>query len=206
MWSNCPRLGRGHLILNGEGDQALFHRLFNKITSKHQPIHSTGFHEGGKISTPANQRYREIIHFKYVLADFNIQFSDLIESSRSSTDNKQKLQQISKIIADNTQLMRILVSTGRLPVKELLEKVNVSPKLFERNRNYFIAMAIIYQGPYPFLRDYLDYSLLGNGQFPSCIIKWYSQEVYNQRQQYYSGKSNSSVSFLKVLFRLDSNF
>jgi RNA polymerase sigma factor len=43
-----------------------------------------------------------------------------------------------------------------LPIKELLEVAEVSRKTLERNRKYIIAVAIIHNGPYPYLREYLQ--------------------------------------------------
>ncbi|MNY66116.1 RNA polymerase sigma factor SigI [compost metagenome] len=48
-----------------------------------------------------------------------------------------------------------MISKRMLPIKELLAQVKVSRKTLERNRKFIIAVALIYQGPYPYLRDYL---------------------------------------------------
>jgi RNA polymerase sigma factor len=52
--------------------------------------------------------------------------------------------------------MSTLLNKKQLPIKELLERVEVSRKTLERNRKFLIAIALIYQGPYPYLRDYLQ--------------------------------------------------
>ncbi|MNI95833.1 RNA polymerase sigma factor SigI [compost metagenome] len=62
------------------------------------------------------------------------------------------------MLASDSSLMRILVSKRMLPIKELLAMTNVSRKTLERNRKYIIAIAIIYNGPYPYLRDYLKFA------------------------------------------------
>ncbi|MNY74892.1 RNA polymerase sigma factor SigI [compost metagenome] len=51
--------------------------------------------------------------------------------------------------------MRTLLTKRQLPIKELLMQVQVSRKTLERNRKYLIAIALIFNGPYPYLRDYL---------------------------------------------------
>jgi RNA polymerase sigma factor len=53
--------------------------------------------------------------------------------------------------------MRILITKRMLPIKELLDMVDVSRKTLERNRKFLIAMALILNGPYPYLRDYLQF-------------------------------------------------
>ncbi|CRF29115.1 RNA polymerase sigma factor sigI [Mycobacterium tuberculosis] len=51
--------------------------------------------------------------------------------------------------------MQTMMSKRMLPIKELLDQVGVSRKTLERNRKFIIAVALIYNGPYPYLRDYL---------------------------------------------------
>ncbi len=51
--------------------------------------------------------------------------------------------------------MRLMLQKRMLPIKELLDQVNVSRKTLERNRKFIIAVALIFNGPYPYLKDYL---------------------------------------------------
>lgn len=101
------------------------------------------------------ERRSEIEDFNRVLSAFDISFSDLSDCSPKHDDSRQMLFAIGKLLSQEAELMRVLVSKRQLPIKELLERVQVSRKTLERNRKFIIAIALIYNGPYPYLRDYL---------------------------------------------------
>jgi len=101
------------------------------------------------------ERRSEIIDFSRCLQEFGISFSELTEVSPKHDDSRQLLFQIGRTLSEDAELMRALLTKRQLPIKELLERVQVSRKTLERNRKYLIAVALIYNGPYPYLRDYL---------------------------------------------------
>lgn len=101
------------------------------------------------------ERRNEIMDFSRCLSDFDIDFSELTEASPKHDDSRQMLFGIGRTLAQDAELMRTLLTKRQLPIKELLEQVQVSRKTLERNRKYLIAIALIYNGPYPYLRDYL---------------------------------------------------
>nr|WP_246079262.1 RNA polymerase sigma factor SigI [Paenibacillus piri] len=101
------------------------------------------------------ERQGEIIDLNRCLSDFGIQFADLVDASPKHDDSRQALFVIGKQLSENTELMRIMLTKRMLPIKELLDLVEVSRKTLERNRKFIIAVALIYNGPYPYLRDYL---------------------------------------------------
>jgi RNA polymerase sigma factor len=102
------------------------------------------------------ERRSEIEDFNRVLAEFDIAFSELVDASPKHDDSRQMLFGIGKVLSQEAELMQTLVSKRQLPIKELLEKVQVSRKTLERNRKFIIAIALIFNGPYPYLRDYLQ--------------------------------------------------
>jgi len=102
------------------------------------------------------ERRSEIIELNRVLGEFDIQFSDLVDASPKHSDSRESLIAIGKLLGEDSGLMRILLGKRMLPIKELLDQVDVSRKTLERNRKYIIAVAIIHNGPYPYLRDYLQ--------------------------------------------------
>jgi RNA polymerase sigma factor len=101
------------------------------------------------------ERYGEIIDLNRSLADFGIRFSDLVDASPKHDDSRQTLFAIGKQLSENAEYMRVMLAKRMLPIKELLDVVNVSRKTLERNRKFIIAVALIYNGAYPYLRDYL---------------------------------------------------
>lgn len=104
----------------------------------------------------SEERRSEITELDRHLQHFDIRFSDLIDSSPKHADSRENLFGIGKLLADDSALMKLLIQKRMLPIKELLLKVNISRKTLERNRKYIIAIALIYKGPYPHIREYLQ--------------------------------------------------
>lgn len=104
------------------------------------------------------ERRGEIMELNRVLAEFDIRFADLVKTSPKHADSRNALLEIGRVLAADYQMMRLLIGKRMLPIKELLERVQVSRKTLERNRKYIIAVALILNGPFPYLRDYLQYA------------------------------------------------
>lgn len=116
----------------------------------HQAIHQYELQKG------MEERRSEILELNRVLSEFDISFADLADSSPKHTDSRETLIGIGIMLSNDSQMMRTLLGKRMLPIKELLEVAEVSRKTLERNRKYIIAVAIIHNGPYPYLRDYLN--------------------------------------------------
>jgi RNA polymerase sigma factor len=101
-------------------------------------------------------RRSEIEDFSRCLAEFEIAYSELVDASPKHDDSRQMLFTIGRMLSQEADLMRILLQKRQLPIKDLLERVEVSRKTLERNRKFIIAIALIFNGPYPYLRDYLQ--------------------------------------------------
>ncbi|WP_054800201.1 MULTISPECIES: RNA polymerase sigma factor SigI [unclassified Paenibacillus] len=101
------------------------------------------------------ERRSEIVDLSRSLSDFGIKFDELVEASPKHDDSRQALFGIAKKLSDDADLMRLMLQKRMLPIKELLDQVNVSRKTLERNRKFIIAVALIFNGPYPYLKDYL---------------------------------------------------
>lgn len=102
-----------------------------------------------------DERQAEISELNQQLSEFGISFFDLADSSPKHTDSRVMLFGIGKILAEQTDLMDILLNKKILPIKELLEHTEVSRKTLERNRKYLITIALINHGSYEYLKDYL---------------------------------------------------
>ncbi len=103
----------------------------------------------------AEERRSEISDLNATLQEYGISFMDLVENSPKHSDSRRILSEIGRVISEDTELSGILYNRKMLPIKELLQKVQVSRKTLERNRKYLIAVALIYSGPYPYLKEYL---------------------------------------------------
>ncbi|ANE46283.1 RNA polymerase sigma factor SigI [Paenibacillus swuensis] len=115
----------------------------------HQAIHE---YEKERIR---EERCNEILQFTEKLSRFGITFQDLVNNSPKHTDSRQMFFRIGKILSEDETLFSILMTKKTLPIKELLEKVEVSRKTLERNRKYIIAISVIFNGNFPYLIDYL---------------------------------------------------
>jgi RNA polymerase sigma factor len=103
------------------------------------------------------ERRSEIMDFDRCLQEFGLSFSELAAVSPKHADSRAILIGVGKTLAEDPQLMRLLIGKKLLPIKELLSLVDVSRKTLERNRKYIIAIALLMNGPYPYLRDYLTF-------------------------------------------------
>lgn len=109
-----------------------------------------------EIQKDMEERRGEISDLNRVLKEFDISFADLAEASPKHADSRETLVAIGKRLAGDHQMMRMMLGKRMLPIKELLGCVSVSRKTLERNRKYIIAIAIIHNGPYPYLREFLQ--------------------------------------------------
>lgn len=111
-----------------------------------------------ELQKDMEERGSEIMELNRVLEVFDIRFSDLVDAAPKHVDSRFSIARIGIQLSQDSGLMRILLEKRMLPIKELLEITTVSRKTLERNRKYIIAIAIIYNGPYPYLRDYLKFA------------------------------------------------
>lgn len=111
-----------------------------------------------ELQKDMEDRKSEIMELNHVLKDFGVSFSELVEASPKHSDSRESLARVGMMLAQDTSLMRLLLGKRMLPIKEMLERTGFSRKTMERNRKYIIAVAIIYNGPFPYLRDYLRFA------------------------------------------------
>lgn len=114
-----------------------------------------------ELDREAEQRREEILHYQERLHDFGISFQELPKYTPKHVDARENALSISKMIADQPDLKKFLLEHGKLPIKPLLGKVEVSRKTLERNRKYIIAMSLIFIEDYVYLKSYLS-SMLGS--------------------------------------------
>ncbi|WP_230129229.1 RNA polymerase sigma factor SigI [Bacillus sp. CECT 9360] len=101
------------------------------------------------------KRREEIGLYQKRLSEFDVSFSDLVENSPKHSDARKGAIAIAKTLVSDPAMNEILLTKKRLPIKQLEEKVSVSRKTIERNRKYIIAVALILNGDFLYLHDYL---------------------------------------------------
>ena len=104
----------------------------------------------------AELRRAEITALSEQLAQFGIQFQDLVDESPKHRDSRAVLLEIGIQLAGTPTLFGKLLEKRQLPIKELCSMASVSRKTVERNRKYLIAVSLIASGAYPCLRHYIE--------------------------------------------------
>jgi len=103
----------------------------------------------------AEKRRHEIVEYSEELLRYGITFADLVDNSPKHVDSRRMLLGIAHTLANTEEWMMLFREKGQLPIKQLLGRVSASRKTVERNRKYIIAVALIFAGNYPYLKDYL---------------------------------------------------
>jgi RNA polymerase sigma factor len=107
------------------------------------------------LDREAEERRLEIMQYSETLKNYGISMKDLVEGSPKHSDSRNMLLQIGKLIANKPELSSLLKEKKMLPIKELLNYVDVARKTLERNRKYIIAVAVIQMGSFHHLKEYL---------------------------------------------------
>ncbi|UOQ43592.1 RNA polymerase sigma-I factor [Halobacillus salinarum] len=108
-----------------------------------------------QMETEAWLRREEILEFKSHLLRYKLTFAELTDASPKHRDARASAVQIARIVYQDEHLKTQVIDKGRLPIKDLMGKVEVSKKTLERNRKFIIAMVLILDGDYVYLQDYL---------------------------------------------------
>lgn len=89
------------------------------------------------------ERMEEIQIYSSRLEEFGIYFEELEEASPDRTDARNNLIQIANDFVSYPHLVELLMRTKQLPLKQILDFVQVSRKTVERGRKYLIALIVI---------------------------------------------------------------
>lgn len=97
----------------------------------------------------------EIINYQSILKEFAINFSILSEISPKHEDARLRAMEVAKIIANNKLYTEHLIVKKELPIKAILEHVEISRKTIERQRKYIIAIVLILINDFTLLKGYI---------------------------------------------------
>ncbi|WP_286883107.1 RNA polymerase sigma-I factor [Aneurinibacillus sp. UBA3580] len=104
----------------------------------------------------ADMRREEILHYRERLREFDIVLEDLPEYTPRHADARNNMIRIARMIADNEKLRESFLMKKKIPVKYLLQFISFSRKTVERNRNYIVAITLIFIENYQYLRSYIQ--------------------------------------------------
>ena len=108
--------------------------------------------------TTENTLKDEIEALQEELEDYGISFFDLAECSpRAEKTRTGCASLIASLFAPPPPLIPKMKKSRSLPIREMLSRVKISRKIVDRYRKYLITSALILDGDYPGLADYLGY-------------------------------------------------
>lgn len=96
----------------------------------------------------------EIALFRSALQDYGIPFGALVKESPKHEDTRRQLMGITFRLFNDPQLRDEIRRTGKLPLKQLEEMVQVSRKTLERHRRYLLAGFILLDSDLDTMKDY----------------------------------------------------
>lgn len=109
-----------------------------------------------KTAVYVNNKLRdELYDLQQELESYNIDLFELPMHAPKSQKTKRSCAEIIAAIFIPPPLIDELKRSGKLPVKEIMNRVNVKRKLIDDHRKYLIASALIKAGDYPMMSDYL---------------------------------------------------
>nr|WP_289037573.1 RNA polymerase sigma-I factor [uncultured Allobacillus sp.] len=100
-------------------------------------------------------RQIEIEEYNEQLRKYNLSFVELVKFSPKHQDAKRQAQKIAKIIYEQPEIRQYVMEKKRLPIKKILPLVNVSKKTIERNRKYILAVFILLNEDFIYLKEYV---------------------------------------------------
>lgn len=137
------------------------HIVYEQVTYEEDEINNESYFEQQKSmqiyegEIEKLNRVEEIKEYQKLLSEYDITFLALSEQCPKHIDARENAKQIAKLLASDPELSHYLFEKKRLPIKKLEERVKSSRKTIERNRNYIIAVALIYIGGFQALQSYI---------------------------------------------------
>lgn len=121
-------------------------------------------HYDESVNLEATQQ--EIEELASVMSRFGVTFSDVADNSPKQGRTLDACISAVQYAAKNKRLLEELLSTGKLPLAELVQGCGVARKTLERHRKYLIAMLLIQTNGYEIIRGHLRHVLKKEGGLP----------------------------------------
>ncbi|AUJ25676.1 MULTISPECIES: RNA polymerase sigma-I factor [Virgibacillus] len=100
-------------------------------------------------------RKQEILDFKEKLKVYKLSLAELTEVAPKHRDARESAIHTAKVLYEDKPLRDYVLAKRKLPIKQLVKKVDISKKTIERNRKYILAVFIVLTEDYLYLKDYL---------------------------------------------------
>ena len=136
-------------MLTGDGEYEEHGELLKAVTRE-----ST---QAEELNNAQSNLKEEILEVNEKLKKYGFTFRDLKNRSPKAGKTKRECVRVIRYVMDNEDVLNAVINDGRLPAKEITKGTGVSAKLLDRYRRYIIMAAVILNGEYPLLADYLQY-------------------------------------------------
>ncbi|SDM77441.1 RNA polymerase sigma-I factor [Sediminibacillus halophilus] len=100
-------------------------------------------------------RREEIRDLQDKLKEYKLSFEELTVISPKHRDARESAIRVARVLHENEFLRSYVLKKRKIPIKNLVNYVDVSKKTLERNRKFILAIFIILSGDYIYLKDYL---------------------------------------------------
>jgi RNA polymerase sigma factor len=101
-------------------------------------------------------RRLEIGEYAQTLHEFGLSFEELVELSPKHADARQNAMDVARAVVNDEALLRFVLEKKALPLKALEDRVGVSRKTMERQRKYILALVLLLQGDFHYLRSFIS--------------------------------------------------
>ena len=103
------------------------------------------------------ERALEIQEYALRLAEFQLDFNDLVEVSPKHRDSRDTLLKAAQILAGDQEMWQHVVDKKRIPMQALNIRTKIHLKVLERGRKYILAVALLIANKHDFiyLREYV---------------------------------------------------
>lgn len=101
----------------------------------------------------------EIKRFEGELYNYQISFDKLERLTPKHKDTKKTAIEVAKVVANDDLISYKMKKNKCLPRKEIMQKINVTDKQLKRSRDYIIAVAIVLNGDYDKILNFIDFDL-----------------------------------------------
>lgn len=98
----------------------------------------------------------EIAELNKMLKSMDIEFMDLVKISPKHKSKRKKLNAIARFVQNNEEAQRYFLNSHNLPQKLIEEHFGISRKNIEPYRKYIIAILMIANSDFYYLKEYLS--------------------------------------------------
>lgn len=108
-----------------------------------------------QVQVETSERTEEIARYSKELTRYGLSFQDLVEASPKHADARENALQVARLVVGDTKLLELFLRSGKLPLKQLQGRVQVSRKTLERQRHYIVATVVLLAGDYELLQVFV---------------------------------------------------